>query len=213
MARRLLLCVVLLNFAGGLGSAAQPPAEEPVSKEAPAEPMSERLESLARQTTSLEESGSVATIALAKNLAAVLGAAIALFSLVKGVFEFSRQAAQRRSEHFLEMRSRLKENTTFKEICALIEVDDPRLENVPFKEKRDLIGFFEDVALMMNSNLIKPAVAHYMFGYYAIRCWESKHFWSNVNRESQYWALFADFAGEMKRVETSFRYRRRDFKL
>jgi hypothetical protein len=102
------------------------------------------------------------------------------------------------------MRYRLKDSAVFQEICALLEADDQKLDEVPFKDKRDLLGFFEEVALMMNSGLIRKNVAHYMFGYYAIRCWESEHFWSNVNRESIYWALFRDFATTMKTMEKTF---------
>ena len=148
-----------------------------------------------------------------KDLAAVVGAVIALITLVKAVIEYAHQGAQKRAEYFLEMRKRLKENTSFREICALLETDDPNLQAVPFKEKRDLLGFFEEVALMVNSGLIRREVAHYMFGYYAIRCWESDHFWSDVNRGSTYWELFKDFSLQMKEMESSFRYSARSFRF
>jgi hypothetical protein len=45
------------------------------------------------------------------------------------------------------------------------------------KKAEYFLGFFEEVALMMNSGLIRKEVAHYMFGYYAIHCWDSKNFW------------------------------------
>jgi hypothetical protein len=83
----------------------------------------------------------------------------------------------------------------------------------PFKEKRDLLGFFEEIALMMNSGLIRNEVAHYMFGYYAIKCWESKYFWSTVYRESIYWSLFRDFVEQMKQIEQSFQYNKRKFRF
>jgi hypothetical protein len=153
------------------------------------------------------------TLAEAKDLGAVLGAVLALAALVTGVVEYGHQGAQRRAEHFLEMRKRLKENSTFKEMCALLEVNDPKLLEVPFKEKRDLVGFFEEVALLLNSGLLRLAVTHYMFGYYAILCWESDDFWSGLSRESDYWALFRDFVARMKTVENSFIFRRRVFRF
>ena len=149
----------------------------------------------------------------AKDIAVIAGAAIALMTLVKGVVEYGRQGAQKRAEHFIEMRKRLKENDSFKEMCALLENDDAKLLEMPFREKRDLLGFFEEVALMMNSRLIRPAVAHYMFGYYAIRCWHSQNFWSDVNRHSYYWTLFADFVKRMEAQEAGFKFRRRRYKL
>jgi len=65
----------------------------------------------------------------------------------------------------------------------------------------------------MNSGLIKPQVAHYMFGYYALLCWESEEFWTGVNRLSDYWSLFADFCEQMKLQHEEFNYRREDFQF
>src|ERR1043166_6047674 len=108
-----------------------------------------------------------------KTLAAIVGAAIALATLIKGVIEYTEQGAQKRVDRFLEMRRRFKENQTFTSICALLEHDDEALRDVAFHAKRDFLGFFEEVALLVNSGLIRPQVAHYMFGYYALKCWES----------------------------------------
>lgn len=140
----------------------------------------------------------------AKDLATIIGVVVALVTLIKGVVEYAHQGAQKRAERFTSMRIRFKEDTSFKEICDLLETDDPRLAQVPFKDKRDFLGFFEEVALMLNSKLIRPAVAHYMFGYYAIRCAESDNFWSDVNRDTPYWALFNDFVARMKMAEQAF---------
>lgn len=149
------------------------------------------------------------TLGEAKDVGALIGAAIALLALVRGLIEFRQQGAQKRAVHFLEMRKRLKEDTDFAEICALLEVDDRKLLEVPFKARRDLLGLFEEVALLVNSGLIRVPVAHYMFGYYAIRCWDSVHFWCDVNRDSDYWTLFRDFVIRMKACETTFRFDRR----
>lgn len=148
-----------------------------------------------------------------KDIATVVGVVIALFTLAKGVYEYVKQGAQKRAEQFVAMRKRFKENDTFRELAALIETNDPKLMSEPFKNKRDYLGFFEEIALMVNSGLIKIEVAHYMFGYYAIRCWESDYFWSDVNRNSPYWVLFKDFATKMKEIEGSFVYDERKFRF
>jgi len=41
-----------------------------------------------------------------------------------------------------------------------------------------------------------------MFGYYAVRCYESQLFWAEVNRESYYWSLFTAFAKKMRDIES-----------
>lgn len=141
----------------------------------------------------------------------IAGVVIALVTFIRGVFEYSRQGASRRAEHFLEMRRRLKEKETFKEIADLLEIDDPKLLNIPFKDKRDYLGFFEEIAISMNSGLIRKEVAHYMFGYYSILCWRSSNFWSNVNRDSIYWVVFRDFVEQMEQVEQRFKFERKKF--
>jgi hypothetical protein len=138
-----------------------------------------------------------------KDLATIIGVAIAASTLIKAFLEYRNQGIQKRVERFLEMRKRLDENAQFKEICNLLEDKDPRLAEIPFKEKRDLLGFYEEIAIMLNSGIIRREVAHYMFGYYAIRCWESGDFWRNVRRESPYWAVFKNFALEMKHIDSS----------
>lgn len=153
------------------------------------------------------------TLADTRDWAAIAAGVVAVATLVKAVVEYVHQGAQKRAEQFGRMRVRFKDNSEFREICDLLESEDPKLADVPFKDKRDLLGFFEEVALLVNSGLMRPKVAHYMFGYYAIRCWESRHFWQDINRDSPYWALFRDFAGRMVEVEKRFVYRRGDIRL
>jgi hypothetical protein len=61
---------------------------------------------------------------------------------------------------------------------------------------------------MLNSGLIRAEVAHYMFGYFAIKAYDSQHFWEGEDKSDRYWALFRDFAERMKEVDKSFRFNR-----
>jgi hypothetical protein len=154
---------------------------------------------------------------------AVVGAVIALVTLIQALIEYRQQGRQKRAEHFFELRRRLKENDEFARVAELIDQtyaeEDlagrarQELKNLPFKVKRDYLGLFEEIAIAMNSGLIKPEVAHYMFGYYALLCWESEEFWTDVNRLSDYWSLFADFCGQMKLQQDNFEYRRSHFQF
>jgi hypothetical protein len=148
-----------------------------------------------------------------KDIATIIGVVVAFIALIKGLIEYIKQGAQKRADHFLTMRKRLKENDNFKNICALLETDSMALKDVPFKDKRDFLGLFEEVAIGMNSKLIKLSVAHYMFGYYAIRCYESHCFWESVNRDSIYWIVFTDFAYQMKEMEKAFQFNRNKFRF
>jgi hypothetical protein len=149
----------------------------------------------------------------ARNVATIAGVAIAAFALLKGVIEYRQQGAQKRAEHFIAMRKRFKENLTFTKLCDLLEDDDPKLAEMAFKEKRDFIGFFEEIAIMVNSGLIRKEVAHYMFGYYVIDCWKSEGFWKNIDRDSNFMALFKDLALEMNSIEESYKFQRRQYRI
>jgi hypothetical protein len=140
----------------------------------------------------------------ASEVAAIIGGAIALLTLVKSVFEYAKQGAQKRADQFVQMRLRFKNDQSFKKICDLLEDDRQELSSISFADKRDFLGFFEEIALMLNSGLINETVSHYMFGYYAVLCWESERFWNNVSRESPYWSLFRNFVHRMKKREKGF---------
>jgi hypothetical protein len=154
---------------------------------------------------------------------AVIGALVALVTLIQALIEYRQQGRQKRAEHFFELRRRLKENDEFARVAELIDETyaeeelasraRQELKELPFKVKRDYLGLFEEIAIAMNSGLIKPEVAHYMFGYYALLCWESEEFWIDVNRLSDYWSLFADFCEQMQSQHEKFEYHRDSFKF
>ena len=143
-----------------------------------------------------------------KDFAIIVGGLVTIFAFINGILEYRRQGAQKRAEHFTLLRRRLKENPVFKEICTLMFDNDPRLATYDPQGKRDFIGLLEEVALWVNSGLIRPELAHYMFGFYTVKCLESKDFWANLTLDDTYWNLFQDFAREMKARESSHSYDR-----
>ena len=152
-------------------------------------------------------------IAALKDFSIIIGGLITIIAFANGLLEYRRQGAQKRVEHFTLLRRRLKENHIFKEICALMFANDPRLADVNAQDKRDFIGLLEEVALMVNSGLIRPELAHYMFGYYTVKCLESKDFWANLTLDETYWKLFHDFANDMKAKESSHTYDRKKLRF
>ena len=137
----------------------------------------------------------------ARNVAIILGTIVAALTLIKAVAEYTRQNAQKRAEHYARLREQFHRTDRFTGLFDLIGEDDPKLSEIPFHIKQDFLGFYEDIAIMMNSGLLKKPVAHYMFSFYALRCWESKHFWTTMNRESEYWSLFQYFVTQMAAFE------------
>jgi hypothetical protein len=131
-------------------------------------------------------------------------ALVALLTLAKGLFEYMRQGAQKEADRFIEMRERFKGNQTFSDICLKLEGHDKELEDTPYADKRDFLGFFQELALLVNSGFMPKEIAHYMFAYYARLCWHSDGFWDGINKYSPHWALFRDFAKEMDEMEEEF---------
>jgi hypothetical protein len=138
------------------------------------------------------------------NIPTMAGAIIALFAFVLGLAEYVKQGKLKRAEFFEKLRLRYKSNESIQEICVLLEQEDKRLKDVKFRDKLEFLGFYEEVAIMVNSRIIKKRLAHYMFGYYAIRCWDSKYFWYGLNKESDYWQIFQDYASRLKKIESDF---------
>src|SRR5436309_5547179 len=99
-----------------------------------------------------------------KDLAAILAVIVAGAVAIRGISEYHSQGRQKRAEHFLSMRHRFKDDQTFKSIAALLEFDDDKLVDISFADKRDYVGFFEEIALLTKSGLMSNGVANYMFG-------------------------------------------------
>jgi len=135
-----------------------------------------------------------------KELSTIIGAGIALTTLVKGVFEYTKTNTMKRAEYFSQLHKELMDVVVETRIGSALETNSNTLRALSFDEKFRFLGYFEKVALMLNSGLVREKVVHYMFGYFAIQCWNNQEFWNDLDRDSFYWALFRKFAERMKEV-------------
>jgi hypothetical protein len=140
-----------------------------------------------------------------KNTVILVGAVVGILGFAKGLYEYSKQTALKRAENYLKLREKYKESSRFKDLFEMLETDDEKLRDIPYEKKQDFLGFYEDIALFMNSGMLKPEVAHYMFSYHAIKCSQSKNFWSHehINKTSPYWGLFNDFVAQMLKADAA----------
>lgn len=146
----------------------------------------------------------ILTLTDAKDFATIIGVGIAGFAFIKAMLEYTQQGVQKRAQAYFDLETKFLENKDLREICVFLDTDDVKLSEVPSELKLQFLGFYEQVALMLNSKLIEPEVAHYMFGYYAVRCIDSVSFWKGQDKDSPYWALFRHFAQRMKEFEKRF---------
>lgn len=135
---------------------------------------------------------------LTKDIAVIFGVVISLSALVKGVFEYSRQGTLKRAEYFLKMRDRIFSDDDFNEVqYALDYGSKEKVSELSLVQKETFLGFIEEVAVLENSKIINVDIAYYMFGHFAISCWESDQFWSDIDRNDEYWAVFKNFVERM----------------
>ena len=130
------------------------------------------------------------------NYAPVIASAIALFTLVKALFEYKQRNMLTRIELYLEMRDKYAREPAIQKVCAALGGGKPAVCDLNYAEKRLFLGTMESVALMVNSNVINRNVAMYMFGYYVLAAWDNDEFWGkgNLNRNDPMWGLYKTFA-------------------
>jgi hypothetical protein len=127
--------------------------------------------------------------------------AVGVATFAKSVNEYARKNALDRFEKYMALSKRWDDDKDIQKIIHLLDGDKPALKKVPYKARHDFLASYEEISLMYESKLLKLPVAYCMFGYYAIRCLESKNFWRGINKESPAWYLFRRFAEKMQEVE------------
>ena len=142
-----------------------------------------------------------------KDVAALIVSVVALGTLIKGTWEYGKQGTLKRAELFFQMEERY---TKFLYLFDMLDHQDDekirnQLESLSFEKILDFLGFYEELAMMVESGLIRRAVAHYMYGYYAIACWDSDAFWNEEDRNDPYWCLFKNFVEQSKAYRTKLR--------
>ena len=145
----------------------------------------------------------VEPISLLKDLAIIIAGIVALITFFFGVLEYVRQGRQHNAANFVQMRRRFLESELFRNVLDLLATDDPKLREVSVQDRRNFVGFLEEVALMANSQIIRPDVAYYMFGYYVVLTDRSEHIWVDLDRDGPYWAVFRRFAAQMRAFKPS----------
>ncbi|MGD0581501.1 MAG: hypothetical protein ABR974_00995 [Bacteroidales bacterium] len=132
-------------------------------------------------------------------------AVVTVGAFIKAVCEYRLQGRQKREEFFNKLNETFN-GLEFKIITSMLEYDDDELKNITEVDKYDFLGFYEQIAIAVNSKLIKKNIAHYFFGYFAIKCWNSKNFWhvnnkNEIDKNDYYWVIFNKFVYEMRKIE------------
>lgn len=138
-----------------------------------------------------------------KDISIVVAGIATLAGFLTALMEYSRQSYGRKAQHFVDLRRRFLETVSFQVILQHIADDSPELANVPIHDRRNFIGFLEEVQIMVDSRLIRPEVAHIMFGRYVKLADASQYLWSELDRTDPYWAIFRRLAAQQSKWEAS----------
>jgi hypothetical protein len=137
-----------------------------------------------------------------EKLAAALAAGIVAG---KWLFEYTRKARLERFMKYEEMRERTDTGVLSTALEKLDESGTLGASSIVFTDEEvdSVMEFYEEIALMFNSKLIRPAVAYYMFGYFIIKSKTSPEFNKKYQalrgkyKDQDFWRVFEDFRDRM----------------
>lgn len=138
-----------------------------------------------------------------KDVSIVIAGLVAFVTFWTGLIQYIKQGHQARAGQFIQMRRRFLEDVTFKRLLNMVATADPAVSQESIQDRRNLVGFLEEIGLMTNSGLIKPEVARYMFGYYVLLIDGSPDFWEGLDRDSEYWTVFHKFSRTIKDINSN----------
>ncbi len=132
-----------------------------------------------------------------KDISIIFAGLIAFIGLISGSVEYYRRNRHERIHSFLELRQRFLDNQNFKQILNHVNSNDPDVANINIQDRRHLVGFLEEVGLLVQSNVIPISIAHYMFGYYVESIAKCELFWKDLDSKSEYWTVFRKFDADL----------------
>jgi hypothetical protein len=117
------------------------------------------------------------------------------FSLLFTIREYIKRGKKDRAEFFLRLRDRFKENELYMTIHGYVESDNHQaLETIPTHDLNRLIGFYEEIYLFAQSGFIPKEVLYYMFGQYALDCYQNPTLKAKLGLETAFhWTQFTAF--------------------
>jgi hypothetical protein len=136
-----------------------------------------------------------------KDISIVVAGIATLAGFMAALAEYARQGHMRRAEQFVMLRRRFLETPSFQPILRLLDADAPGLAEIPLQDRRNFLGFLEEVQLMVDSRLVRPQVAHTMFGRYVLLADASENLWHGLDRNDRYWAVFRRMVVDHRRLE------------
>jgi len=95
-----------------------------------------------------------------------------------------REGRLKRFENFQHMQSRYRQDSSIQAVFRWLYSDQyhgdkEKRSPATTKNKLDFMGFYEELALMVNSGIMRPEAAYYTFGVDAVEFWNEVRDWHN----------------------------------
>jgi len=127
-----------------------------------------------------------------------IGLLVASIGGVRALIEYRRRSAQDRLTLLLKMQEAVQ-SSRFTLIRDHLETGKS-FSDISKADRGDYAQIFENVALLRNAGFLRRELAHYMFGFEALRCWRDKGFWVGMEQD-KWWRLLSSFAAELEAAE------------
>jgi len=130
---------------------------------------------------------------------------ITLGTFIKALIEFRLQGRQKRAELYNKF-DKVFDEESIKRIVDLVETNidnnnESAIKALPLIDRYYFLGFFEQISLAVNSKLLSKKVVYYMFGKFALNCWNTESYWDGIDKYSHEWYIFRCFVLEMEKEE------------
>jgi hypothetical protein len=142
----------------------------------------------------------------------ILTLTLAVLGFVHGIRAYSRQKTRendelarrnddaeregrlKRFEKYQQMQSRYRHDHSIQTVFRWLYPDqydgaEAKLATASTNDKLNFMGFYEELAIMVNSKIMIPEAAYYTFGVDAVEFWEKEGQW----RYDPTWKLFNSF--------------------
>lgn len=130
-----------------------------------------------------------------------IGLFIGLISLSLAYKEYKKSVSLKKFQIYREYVTKMEKNMDFQNIFSKLEKNEKLTNDKDYDSIKELLGFYEDLALQEQSNTLQIELLWYRFGYYALKLRKHQNFNEIINEKGIYWKLFILFVEKLEIVE------------
>jgi hypothetical protein len=131
---------------------------------------------------------------------------VGLGAFTAALLEYRRTNTLRRAEFFYKIHDRLYNDKLYNRICKMIVEDSDKLASISITDKINFTGLFDEISLLVNSNLLDIRIVDNLFGFYIFECWNNNSFWVGLDRDdNQYHGLLKSLVIRLENIESGGR--------